>query len=75
MPPPIPIFLAAYNPRWAEMAAGHAEHLRLLGSTLVTLHHIGSTSVQPFRAFLRKKRGKIGAGPSRRPKIVKPIFS
>jgi hypothetical protein len=25
--------------------------------------------------FLRKKRGKIGAGPSRRPKTVKPNFS
>ena len=27
------------------MAAGHAERLRVLGSNLVTVHHIGSTSV------------------------------
>jgi len=45
MPPPIPIVLAAYNPDWPQMAAGHAEHLRVLGSTLVAVHHIGSTSV------------------------------
>ena len=26
------------------------------------------------RSFLRKKRGKIGAGPSKRPKMVKPAI-
>ena len=42
---PIPVILAAYNPEWPRMAAGHAVHLQVLGSTLVTVHHIGSTSV------------------------------
>lgn len=42
---PIPVFLAAYNPEWPRIAASHAEHLQVLGSTLVSVHHIGSTSV------------------------------
>jgi GrpB-like predicted nucleotidyltransferase (UPF0157 family) len=45
MPQPIPVILAAYNPDWPQMAAGHAERLGVLGSTLVAVHHIGSTSV------------------------------
>jgi GrpB-like predicted nucleotidyltransferase (UPF0157 family) len=46
MPPPIPVFLAPYNPMWPKMAAEHAAGLRAaLGSTLVAAHHIGSTSV------------------------------
>jgi len=32
------------------MAAGHAERLRVLGSTLVAVHHIGSTSVPGLAA-------------------------
>jgi GrpB-like predicted nucleotidyltransferase (UPF0157 family) len=42
---PIPVILAAYNPEWHQMAAAHVERLQVLGSTLVTVHHIGSTSV------------------------------
>jgi hypothetical protein len=45
MPPPIPVFLAGYNPQWPDMAAGHAERLRVLGPILIVVHHIGSTSV------------------------------
>ncbi len=45
MPPPIPVILAAYDPQWPQMATSHAQRLRVLGSTLVTVHHIGSTSV------------------------------
>jgi GrpB-like predicted nucleotidyltransferase (UPF0157 family) len=45
MPPPIPVILAAYDPDWPQMAARYAEGLRVLGSSLVTVHHIGSTSV------------------------------
>src|SRR5258708_3742868 len=45
MLPPISVFLAAYNPEWPDIAAGHAERLRVLGSILVMVHHIGSTSV------------------------------
>jgi GrpB-like predicted nucleotidyltransferase (UPF0157 family) len=50
MPPPIPVFLAPYNPAWPNLAAGHAERLRVLGSILVTVHHIGSTSVPGLTA-------------------------
>jgi GrpB-like predicted nucleotidyltransferase (UPF0157 family) len=50
MPPPIPVILAPYNPDWPRMAAGHAERLRVLGSTLVIVHHIGSTSVPGLAA-------------------------
>jgi GrpB-like predicted nucleotidyltransferase (UPF0157 family) len=47
---PIPVVLAAYNPKWPEIAAGHAERLQVLGSILVTVHHIGSTSVPGLAA-------------------------
>jgi GrpB-like predicted nucleotidyltransferase (UPF0157 family) len=50
MPPPIHVFLAAYNPEWPQMAASHSESLCVLGSTLVTVHHIGSTSVAGLAA-------------------------
>ena len=42
---PIPVILAAYNPEWPLTTATHAERLRALGPNLVTVHHIGSTSV------------------------------
>lgn len=50
MPPPIPVLLVRYNPEWPQMAAGHAARLRVLGSILVTVHHIGSTSVPGLAA-------------------------
>jgi GrpB-like predicted nucleotidyltransferase (UPF0157 family) len=50
MPPPIPVFLAAYDPEWPQVAAGHAERLQMLGSILVIVHHIGSTSVPGLAA-------------------------
>jgi len=50
MAQPIPVVLAAYNPDWPQMALRHAERLQLLGSTLVTVHHIGSTSVPGLAA-------------------------
>jgi GrpB-like predicted nucleotidyltransferase (UPF0157 family) len=50
MPPPIPVFLAVYNPEWPQMAAAHAARLRVLGPVLVTVHHIGSTSVPGLAA-------------------------
>jgi GrpB-like predicted nucleotidyltransferase (UPF0157 family) len=40
-----PIFIADYDPAWPQLAAGFAEQLAVLGSTLLTVHHIGSTSV------------------------------
>jgi GrpB-like predicted nucleotidyltransferase (UPF0157 family) len=50
MPPPIPVILAPYDPEWPQMAASHAERLRVLGPTLVIVHHIGSTSVPGLAA-------------------------
>jgi GrpB-like predicted nucleotidyltransferase (UPF0157 family) len=50
LPPPISVSLAAYNPQWPQMAAGYAEDLRVLGSILVQVHHIGSTSVPGLAA-------------------------
>ena len=50
VPPPIPVLLAVYDPEWPHMAAGHAERLRGLGSILLKVHHIGSTSVPGLMA-------------------------
>ncbi len=50
MPPPFPVILADYDPGWPRLAAGHAERLRVLGSTLVVVHHIGSTAVPGLAA-------------------------
>jgi GrpB-like predicted nucleotidyltransferase (UPF0157 family) len=50
MPPPIPVILVAYNPAWPRMAASHVERLQALGSILVTVHHIDSTSVPGLAA-------------------------
>ena len=43
---PFPVILAPYNTDWPEIAEGYAERLRTLGSVLVEVHHIGSTSVE-----------------------------
>lgn len=45
MPPPIPVVLAGYDPEWPKIADDHAERLRAVGSIVLTVHHIGSTSV------------------------------
>jgi GrpB-like predicted nucleotidyltransferase (UPF0157 family) len=50
MPPPIPVVLTVYDPEWPKIAADHAERLRVLGSVLVVVHHIGSTSVPGLAA-------------------------
>lgn len=39
-----------YDPAWPEMAAEFVVGLQVLGSTLVTVHHIGSTSVPGLAA-------------------------
>jgi GrpB-like predicted nucleotidyltransferase (UPF0157 family) len=50
MPRPFPVILAAYNPDWPRHAASHADRLRVLGQVLVSVHHIGSTSVPGLAA-------------------------
>ena len=45
MPPPTLVILAAYNLECPQMAASHAGRLRVIGPSLVIVHHIGSTSV------------------------------
>jgi GrpB-like predicted nucleotidyltransferase (UPF0157 family) len=50
MPPPIPVILVAYDPDWPQMAADYADRLRVLGSILLVVHHIGSTSVPGLAA-------------------------
>ena len=47
---PIPVVLAAYDPAWPRIAVGYSERLRVLGPILVTVHHIGSTSVPGLAA-------------------------
>lgn len=50
MPAPISVVLAPYDPAWPRLAARHAESLGVLGSILVAVHHIGSTSVPGLAA-------------------------
>src|SRR5580704_14763680 len=51
VPPPIPVILAAYDPEWPRLAASHSRRLQAaLGSALVIVHHIGSTSVPGLAA-------------------------
>lgn len=46
MPPPFRVELKAHDPQWAGAAAREAERLRgALGDMLVSVHHIGSTSI------------------------------
>jgi GrpB-like predicted nucleotidyltransferase (UPF0157 family) len=41
----IPVHIAAYDPRWPALAGHYAGELAVLRPSLVTVHHIGSTSV------------------------------
>lgn len=47
MPPPMPVVLLAHDPRWAEAALREADRFaqQLPPGALVTVHHIGSTSI------------------------------
>ena len=45
MPPPIPVVLVTYDPKWPKAANRLSVRLRALGPLLVAVHHIGSTAV------------------------------
>jgi GrpB-like predicted nucleotidyltransferase (UPF0157 family) len=51
MPAPIAVELLPHNPHWAERAQYESERLAdVLGASLVTAHHIGSTAIPGIRA-------------------------
>lgn len=50
MPPAISVVLADYDAEWPQRAAKLAERLQTLGSTLLAVHHIGSTAVPGMAA-------------------------
>jgi GrpB-like predicted nucleotidyltransferase (UPF0157 family) len=50
MPPPISVLLTPYDTAWPKMAAKYIADLQALGSTLVAVHHISSTSVPGLAA-------------------------
>ncbi len=50
MPPPFPVLLCPYDPAWPNMAMEYSAGLKLLGATLIAVHHIGSTSVPELAA-------------------------
>ena len=50
MPPPISVNLVAYDTNWPHLAEMEAVRLQVLGSCLVGIHHIGSTSVPGLAA-------------------------
>lgn len=45
MPPPILVRLAPHDERWASRAASEASHLRQHATSIIYVHHIGSTSI------------------------------
>jgi GrpB-like predicted nucleotidyltransferase (UPF0157 family) len=47
----IPVDLVPHSPAWAEMAAAETQRLKgALGDVLVTVHHMGSTSIPGIMA-------------------------
>ena len=50
MPPLTPVVLARYDEAWPGLAAKYAATLQILGSVLVDVHHVGSTSVPGLAA-------------------------
>lgn len=51
MPPPIRVELLPHDPQWAEKAAAESEALAfVMGLTLLTVHHVGSTAIPGIRA-------------------------
>ncbi len=53
MPPPFKVELCPYDPLWAENAAKEGNALGLaIGPPLLTIHHVGSTSIPGIHAKL-----------------------
>ena len=50
MPLPIPVLLVPYDPEWPNLAKTYSAQLSVIGSALVIVHHIGSTSVPGLAA-------------------------
>jgi GrpB-like predicted nucleotidyltransferase (UPF0157 family) len=50
VPLPTPVLLIPYDPEWPNLAKMHSAQLSVLGSVLVIVHHIGSTSVPGLAA-------------------------
>ena len=51
MPPPFKVELQPHDPAWAELAAAEVRQLfDAIGSSLVTVHHVGSTAIPGIRA-------------------------
>jgi GrpB-like predicted nucleotidyltransferase (UPF0157 family) len=46
----IAVHIEKYDPAWPDMAARHAANLSILGATLLTVHHIGSTAIPNIAA-------------------------
>jgi GrpB-like predicted nucleotidyltransferase (UPF0157 family) len=49
-PAPFPVLLVPYDPEWPNLAKMLSGQLSVLGSALVLVHHIGSTSVPGLAA-------------------------
>ncbi|MBF9233143.1 GrpB family protein [Microvirga sp. BT350] len=51
MPPPFKVELFPHDPRWSERAGAEGDALAaILGSTLLTVHHVGSTAIPGISA-------------------------
>jgi GrpB-like predicted nucleotidyltransferase (UPF0157 family) len=51
LPPPIKVELLPHDPQWAEKAAAESKALAfVMGSALLTVHHVGSTAIPAIRA-------------------------
>jgi GrpB-like predicted nucleotidyltransferase (UPF0157 family) len=51
LPPPFKVDLLPYDPQWAEDADNEGKALALaIGPTLLTIHHVGSTSIPGIHA-------------------------